>query len=88
MLEGSVARADSFALMLNAARTGGAQQEAILTKTYGPADQHFTSSSLLILCNRVFSIVAGLALVLLTSCTRRDCGSFGQRVKPANGWTR
>jgi hypothetical protein len=69
-------------------RDGCAQQEAILTKTYGPSSEHFTSSALLILCNRVFSIVAGLALVLLTSCTRRDCGSFGQRVKPASAWTR
>jgi hypothetical protein len=68
--------------------TAAAQQEAILTKIYGPAGEQFTSSALLILCNRVFSVVAGLVLLLGTTCTRRDGGSFGQRVKPASAWTR
>ena len=31
--------------------------------TYGPNDEHFTSSSLLIVFNRIFSVVVGLVIL-------------------------
>lgn len=36
---------------------------AIMKGTYGPDNQRFTSSSLLIVFNRVFSVLVGLAIM-------------------------
>ena len=48
----------------NVSPTAITRRAAILKKnTYGPNNQHFTSSSLLIVFNRVFSICVGLVIL-------------------------
>lgn len=58
----------------DACRWAGA---AIMKKhTYGPDNRHFTSSSLLIVFNRVFSVCVGLAILFYKVSTRfrTECG--------------
>lgn len=54
----------------------------------GPSGEHFTSSSLLILCNRIFSVSTGLIIVFLRSRKRSTSGApeptFAARLKPAS----
>ncbi|GAA5868006.1 hypothetical protein JCM8547_000779 [Rhodosporidiobolus lusitaniae] len=65
----------------------GALQEKIMkSSTYGPNNQHFTSSSLLIVFNRLFSISVGLAILFYKSRQQPGHGSFAQRIRPASSY--
>ncbi|GAA5889635.1 hypothetical protein JCM16303_004448 [Sporobolomyces ruberrimus] len=66
---------------------GVLQEKIMKSSTYGPNDEHFTSSSLLIVVNRLFSIGVGLAILYYK--TRRDpeSGSFTERLSPASPLT-
>lgn len=50
----------------------------------GPDNRHFTSSSLLIVFNRVFSVVVGLGILAYKTRRQPEFGSFSQRLKPAS----
>ncbi|KAL8293090.1 hypothetical protein RQP46_000784 [Phenoliferia psychrophenolica] len=66
----------------------GVLQEKIMRGVYGTAQEHFTSSSLLILCNRIFSVSTGLVIVFIRSQKRSTSGAptptFTSRLKPAS----
>ncbi|GAA5833709.1 hypothetical protein JCM11251_003210 [Rhodosporidiobolus azoricus] len=63
----------------------GYLQEKIMKKsTYGPESEHFTSSSILIVFNRLFSISAGLVILLYKSRQQPELGAFTNRLKPAS----
>ncbi|GAA6020684.1 hypothetical protein JCM11491_000513 [Sporobolomyces phaffii] len=63
---------------------GVLQEKIMKSSTYGPNEQHFTSSSLLIVVNRVFSIGVGLAILLYKTRGDVDSGTFSQRLRPAS----
>jgi hypothetical protein len=56
----------------------------------GPDEERFTSSSLLILCNRVFSLLVGIAVLWIKTRGRSDGiigeveGGFRKRIRPAS----
>lgn len=67
----------------------GLLQERIMKGRYGPEQEKFTAASLLVLCNRLFSMFVGIAIILLKSMRRGTAGSsagqtLGQRLKPAS----
>ncbi|GAA5942139.1 hypothetical protein JCM10213_003814 [Rhodosporidiobolus nylandii] len=63
----------------------GVLQERIMKRsTYGPNDEHFTSSSLLICFNRIFSVAVGVSILVYKSARRPEDGAFSQRIKPAS----
>ncbi|GAA5895635.1 hypothetical protein JCM8208_005287 [Rhodotorula glutinis] len=63
---------------------GVLQEKIMKSSTYGPDDRHFTSSSLLIVFNRVFSVVVGLGILAYKTRRQPEFGSFSQRLKPAS----
>ena len=50
----------------------------------GPDNEHFTSSSLLIVFNRVFSVSVGLAILAYKTRKQPELGSLRERLKPAS----
>ncbi|GAA5982991.1 hypothetical protein JCM11641_006909 [Rhodosporidiobolus odoratus] len=60
------------------------QEKIMRSSTYGPNDEHFTSSSLLICFNRIFSVAVGLAILFYKSKQQPEHGGFAQRFKPAS----
>lgn len=54
---------------------------------YGAEQEKFTAASLLVLCNRLFSMFVGIAIILLKQM-RKGSGvnslTLGQRLKPAS----
>ncbi|GAA5916582.1 uncharacterized protein JCM6883_000792 [Sporobolomyces salmoneus] len=63
---------------------GVLQEKIMKSSTYGPEREHFTSSSLLIVVNRLFSIGVGLAILFYKTRTDVESGSFVQRLTPAS----
>ncbi|GAA6039819.1 hypothetical protein JCM8097_004238 [Rhodosporidiobolus ruineniae] len=63
---------------------GVLQEKIMKSSTYGPNNEHFTSSSLLIVFNRFFSVSVGLAILLYKSRQQPEHGGFVQRLKPAS----
>lgn len=55
-----------------------------LAPSPGPNDEHFTSSSLLIVANRAFSVAVGLAILFYKSKQMPERGNFSQRLRPAS----
>ncbi|GAA5838457.1 hypothetical protein JCM11251_003396, partial [Rhodosporidiobolus azoricus] len=63
----------------------GYLQEKIMKKsTYGSNEEHFTSSSILIVFNRLFSIAVGLIILLYKSRQQPELGTFTKRLRPAS----
>ncbi|GAA5982504.1 hypothetical protein JCM10908_006676 [Rhodotorula pacifica] len=80
-----------FSLLLHAAGLifiyslyGVLQEKIMKSSTYGPDKEHFTSSSLLIVFNRIFSVSVGLAILAFKTRRQPENGSFRQRLKPAS----
>ncbi|KAM0789872.1 hypothetical protein ACM66B_006718 [Microbotryomycetes sp. NB124-2] len=63
---------------------GVLQEKIMRSSTYGPNNEHFTSSSLLIVVNRLFSITTGCAILWYKSSKSPEHGSFGARLRPAS----
>lgn len=56
---------------------------------YGPEEEKFTAASLLVLCNRFFSMLVGVSIILIKTVTSRNSTmgaqmTLGQRLKPAS----
>ncbi|GAA5962683.1 hypothetical protein JCM3765_006165 [Sporobolomyces pararoseus] len=66
---------------------GVLQEKIMKSSTYGPNDEHFTSSSLLIVVNRLFSIGVGLAILFYKTRSDKESGTFSQRLTPASPLT-
>lgn len=62
----------------------GVLQEKIMKGTYGAQDEHFTSSSLLILANRIFSVSVGFTILFYKSRQSPEAGTFVARCRPAH----
>ncbi|SGY84734.1 BQ5605_C009g05717 [Microbotryum silenes-dioicae] len=62
----------------------GVLQEKIMKSTYGPNGERFTSSSLLIVANRVISVSVGLGILFFKSRQTPEAGSFSARLRPAS----
>ncbi|GAA5902436.1 hypothetical protein JCM6882_002753 [Rhodosporidiobolus microsporus] len=80
-----------FSLLLHAAGLisiyslyGFLQEKIMKNSTYGPNDAHFTSSSILIVFNRLFSIAVGVAILFYKSRRQPEHGAFTYRLKPAS----
>ncbi|KAK4046027.1 hypothetical protein OIV83_006416 [Microbotryomycetes sp. JL201] len=56
----------------------------ILTDPIGPNNEHFTSSSLLIVVNRIFSITTGCVILWYKTSRMPEHGSFAARLRPAS----
>ncbi|POY74919.1 hypothetical protein BMF94_1895 [Rhodotorula taiwanensis] len=63
---------------------GVLQEKIMKSSTYSPHKEHFTSSSLLIVFNRLFSTSSGLAILMHKTRQQPENGSFAQRLKPAS----
>ncbi|GAA5870585.1 hypothetical protein JCM1840_004808 [Sporobolomyces johnsonii] len=63
---------------------GVLQEKIMKSSTYGPNNEHFTSSSLLIVANRVFSISVGLLILFYKSRQSPESGYFARRLRPAS----
>ncbi|KAL7336738.1 UAA transporter family-domain-containing protein [Rhodotorula toruloides] len=63
---------------------GVLQEKIMKNSTYGPNNEHFTSSSLLIVFNRLFSIAVGLGILLWKTRQQPEHGGFSQRLRPAS----
>ncbi|GEM11000.1 zinc finger, C2H2-type transcription factor [Rhodotorula toruloides] len=63
---------------------GFLQEKIMKSTTYGPDKQHFTSSSLLIFLNRLFSIAVGLAIRFWKTRQEPKGSTFSQRLRPAS----
>ncbi|GAA5947958.1 hypothetical protein JCM10213_007666 [Rhodosporidiobolus nylandii] len=63
---------------------GVLQEKIMKSSTYGPNNEHFTSSSLLICFNRIFSVAVGLGILFYKSKRQPEHGGFAQRFKPAS----
>ncbi|BGP58402.1 hypothetical protein JCM8202_001905 [Rhodotorula sphaerocarpa] len=63
---------------------GVLQEKIMKSSTYGPQHEHFTSSSLLIVFNRIFSVSVGLGILAFKAKKQPEHGSFTQRLKPAS----
>ncbi|BGP27902.1 hypothetical protein JCM10295v2_006889 [Rhodotorula toruloides] len=63
---------------------GVLQEKIMKNSTYGPKNEHFTSSSLLIVFNCLFSIVVGLAILQWKTRQPPEQGGFSQRLRPAS----
>ncbi|GAA5934766.1 hypothetical protein JCM1841_005040 [Sporobolomyces salmonicolor] len=63
---------------------GVLQEKIMKSSTYGPNNEHFTSSSLLIVANRVFSISVGFLILFYKSRQSPEAGSFAQRLRPTS----
>lgn len=50
----------------------------------GANNEHFTSSSLLIVANRAFSVSVGLAILYFKTKQDSSRGTFSQRLRPAS----
>ncbi|GAA6062280.1 hypothetical protein JCM10212_000940 [Sporobolomyces blumeae] len=66
---------------------GVLQEKIMKSSTYGPNDEHFTSSSLLIVANRLFSILVGLVILFIKTRSSTDSGSFTERLRPASSYS-
>ncbi|KAM0749179.1 UAA-domain-containing protein [Meredithblackwellia eburnea MCA 4105] len=64
--------------LLTAYTLYGLLQERIMRGSYGPANQRFTSSSVLIVVNRIFSIATALVILF----TRKDTSPIGIENQP------
>ncbi|SCV74621.1 BQ2448_7650 [Microbotryum intermedium] len=60
------------------------RQEKIMKSTYGPNGERFTSSSLLIVANRVISVSVGLGILFFKSRQTPEAGNFSSRMRPAS----
>ncbi|GAA6015220.1 hypothetical protein JCM10207_003647 [Rhodosporidiobolus poonsookiae] len=65
---------------------GVLQEKIMKSSTYGPNKEHFTSSSLLIVFNRLFSVSVGLGILFYKSKQQPERGSFSHRLKPASSY--
>ncbi|GAA5884592.1 hypothetical protein JCM3774_004797 [Rhodotorula dairenensis] len=63
---------------------GVLQEKIMKSSTYGPDKEHFTSSSLLIVFNRLFSVSVGLAILAYKTKSQPENGSLRQRLSPAS----
>ncbi|BGP74088.1 hypothetical protein NBRC10513v2_007520 [Rhodotorula toruloides] len=63
---------------------GVLQEKIMKNSTYGSNNEHFTSSSLLIVFNRLFSIAVGLGILLWKTRQQPEHGGFSQRLRPAS----
>ncbi|GAA99330.1 uncharacterized protein L969DRAFT_619488 [Mixia osmundae IAM 14324] len=64
-------------------------QERIMKSEYGPEQQRFTAPSLLIACNRSFSLLVGLLLTLISPSSRSSQPerTYWQRLQPQHAIT-
>ncbi|GAA5902422.1 hypothetical protein JCM6882_002748 [Rhodosporidiobolus microsporus] len=83
--------ASRYSLLLHAAGLvsiyslyGFLQEKIMKNSTYGPNEEHFTSSSILIVFNRLFSIAVGVAILFYKSRRQPEHGVFTYRLKPAS----
>ncbi|KAK4330598.1 UAA transporter family-domain containing protein [Rhodotorula toruloides] len=74
----------AFGLIAVYSLYGLLQEKIVKSSTYGPNKEHFTSSSLLIVLNRLFSIAVGLVILFWKARQEPEHSSFAQRLRPVS----